>query len=97
MDPFWGTNLDHENAKSVPMQRGARFVLHRSVPMQRGARFSIFDVPMGGPRWVQRWRQKRYRNNGFWMNFKIEGLRRAVSEEHNLQNTLENQYLAPSP
>ena len=23
-DPFWGANLDHEHAKSVPMQRGAR-------------------------------------------------------------------------
>ena len=39
--------------KSVPMERGARFVLHRSVPMERGARFSIFDVPMGGPTWPQ--------------------------------------------
>ena len=48
-----GTQLDHESTKSVPMQRGARFVLHRSVPMQRGARFAFFDVPMGGPRWPQ--------------------------------------------
>ena len=39
--------------KSVPMQRGARFVFCRSVLMQRGARFSFFDVPMGGPTWVQ--------------------------------------------
>ena len=38
-----GTQLDHENTKSVPMQRGARSVLCRSVPMQRGARFLIFD------------------------------------------------------
>ena len=34
--------MGHENAKSVPVQRGARFVLLRSVPMQRGARFLIF-------------------------------------------------------
>ena len=37
-----GTQLDHENAKSVPMQRGARSVFCRSIPMQRGARFLIF-------------------------------------------------------
>ena len=37
-----GTQLDHENRKSVPMQRGARSVFCRSVPMQRGARFLIF-------------------------------------------------------
>ena len=39
-----GTQLDHENAKSVPMQRGARPVFCRSVLMQRGARFLIFGV-----------------------------------------------------
>ena len=39
-----GTQLDHEHAKSVPMQRGARPVFCRSVPMQRGARFFIFGV-----------------------------------------------------
>ena len=37
-----GTQLDHENAKSVPMQRGDRPVFCRSVLMQRGARFFIF-------------------------------------------------------
>ena len=37
-----GTQLDHENTKSVPMQRGARSVFCRSVPIQRGARFLIF-------------------------------------------------------
>ena len=37
-----GTKLDHENAKSVLMQRGARPVFCRSVLMQRGARFLIF-------------------------------------------------------
>ena len=37
-----GTQLDHENTKSVPMQRGARSVFCRSVPVQRGARFLIF-------------------------------------------------------
>ena len=42
-----GTQLDHENAKSVLMQRGARSVFCRSVPMQRGARFLIFgERPM---------------------------------------------------
>ena len=37
-----GTQLDHENTKSVPMQRGDRPVFCRSVLMQRGARFLIF-------------------------------------------------------
>ena len=37
-----GTQLHHENTKSVPMQRGTRSVFCRSVPMQRGARFVIF-------------------------------------------------------
>ena len=39
-----GTQLDHENAKSVPMQRGTRPDFCRSVLMQRGARFLIFGV-----------------------------------------------------
>ena len=51
---FRGTHVGGPiSAKSVPMQRGARFVLRRSVPMQRGARFSFFDVPMGAPAWPQ--------------------------------------------
>ena len=51
---FAGAQVGNQKKfKNVPMQRGARFFLHRSVPMQRGARFSFFDVPMGGPRWVQ--------------------------------------------
>ena len=37
-----GTQWDHENAKSVLMQRGARPDFCRSVLMQRGARFLIF-------------------------------------------------------
>ena len=42
--PIWGINLDHENAKIVPMQRGARSFFCRNAPMQRGARFLIFGV-----------------------------------------------------
>ena len=53
-----GTQLDHENTKSVPMQRGARSVLRRSVPMQRGARFLILGLPFDGPTWTQPGRQK---------------------------------------
>ena len=45
--------MDHENAKIVPMQRGARFVLLQSVPMQRGARFVLLGSPSGGPTWPQ--------------------------------------------
>ena len=37
-----GTQLDHENTKSVPMQLYARPVFFRSIPMQRGVRFLIF-------------------------------------------------------
>ena len=39
-----GTQLDRENMKNVPMQRGARSVFCRSVPMQRGARLLIFGA-----------------------------------------------------
>ena len=39
-----GTQLDHENAKNVPMQRGALSVFCRSVLMQRGTRYLIFGV-----------------------------------------------------
>ena len=41
-----GTQLDHENTKSVPMQRGARSVFCRSVPMQRGALLFFGDRSM---------------------------------------------------
>ena len=51
--PSWRHQLDPKNTKSVPMQRGARFVFCRSVPMQRGARFSILGLPFGGPTWTQ--------------------------------------------
>ena len=50
---LWGPQLDHAETKSVPMQRGARFVFCRSVPMQRGARFSILGLPCGAPTWTQ--------------------------------------------
>ena len=39
-----GTQLDHKNAKSVLMQRGARPDFCRSILMQHGARFLIFGV-----------------------------------------------------
>ena len=42
MGALGGTQLDHENAKSVLMQRGARPDFCRSVLMQCGARFLIF-------------------------------------------------------
>ena len=43
-DPFFGINLEHEYSKSVPMQRGTRFILRRSVPMQRGTRFAFCEM-----------------------------------------------------
>ena len=51
---FRGTHLGGPIwAGSVPMQRGARFVLCRSAPMQRGARFLILGLPFDGPTWTQ--------------------------------------------
>ena len=52
-NPSWATIRDRECSKSVPMQRGARFVFCRSVLMQRGAHFSILGLPLGGPTWTQ--------------------------------------------
>ena len=52
-DLLGGTQLDPKNAKSIPMQRGARSVFRRSVPMQRGARFLILGLPFDGPTLTQ--------------------------------------------
>ena len=51
---FRGTHFGGAiSAKSVPMQRGARFAFCRSAPMQRGARFLILGLPFDGPTWTQ--------------------------------------------
>ena len=61
----FGTNLDRENSKNIPMQRGARFVLCRTVPMQRGACFLILGVPLGGPTWPSEGVRNIYKTNAF--------------------------------
>ena len=59
--------------KSVPMQRGARFVLRRSAPMQRGAHFSILHVPSRAPCCAQAGHPKRYKTNAFLLILKMKG------------------------
>ena len=45
LERFQGTHFGGPiSAKSVPMQRGARFQVFRSVPMQLGARSSLCDM-----------------------------------------------------
>ena len=44
---------------------GVRFFFGGSVPMQRGARFLIFDVHLGGARWAESGRPKHYKTNDF--------------------------------
>jgi hypothetical protein len=73
LGPMLGINLDHENAKSVPVQRGTRPFFCQSVPMQRGTRFFIFDVPSGALCWAQRGRRKRCKTNAFLRVFKKKG------------------------
>ena len=41
------------------------FFFGGSVPMQRGARFLIFDVHLGGARWAESGRPKQYKTNDF--------------------------------
>ena len=43
----------HKKTNRVPMQRDVRSFWRRSILMQLGARFWIFDVPLGGPTWLQ--------------------------------------------
>ena len=64
-NPSWATIRDRECSKSVPMQRGARFVFCRSVLMQRGARFWIFDVPLGVQHGLSEGVRNMYKTNVF--------------------------------
>ena len=59
--------------KSVPMQRGARFVLRRSAPMQRGAIFSILYGTSRAPCYAQTGHPKRYKINVFLLILKMKG------------------------
>ena len=77
--PIWGINLDHENAKIVPMQRGARSFFCRNAPMQRGAHFLIFDFPFGVLCWAQRGHQKPYKTNAFLIIFRMKGMLGAIA------------------
>ena len=67
-----GTQLDHENAKSVPMQRGARPVFCRSVPMQRGARFLIFGERSMVQHGVDEGVKHIYKTNAIMRIFKVK-------------------------
>ena len=65
LDRFRGTHfLGPISAKSVPMQRGARFAFSGSAPMQRGARFWIFDALLGGPTWPSEGVRNIYKPHG---------------------------------
>jgi len=77
--PIWGINLDHENAKIVPMQRGARSFFCRNAPMQRGAHFLISDFPFGVLCWAQRGRQKHCKTNAFLIIFRMKGTLGAIA------------------
>ena len=68
-----GTQLDHENTKSVPMQRGARSVFCRSVPMQRGARFLFFGELSMVQHGVDEGVKNIYKTNVTLHIFKVKG------------------------
>ena len=71
---FEAPNWTIKNAKSVPMQRGARSVFRRSVPMQRGARYLILGLPFE----VQHGRspgvKNNYKTNAILLVFKTKGM-----------------------
>ena len=67
-----GTQLDHENTKSVPMQRGARSVFCRSVPMQRGTRFLIFGDRSMVQHGVDEGVKNIYKTNAILYIFKVK-------------------------
>ena len=67
-----GTQLDHENTKSIPVQRGVRSVFCRSVPMQRGARFLIFGDRSMVQHGVDEGVQNIYKTNAISHIFKVK-------------------------
>ena len=75
-----GTQLDHENTKSVPMQRGARSVFCRSVPMQRGARFLIFGDRSMVQHGVDEGVKNIYKTNVILHIFKVKCTLRAATK-----------------
>ena len=72
-DLFLGSHLDHPDAKNVPMQRGARFILRRSAAMQHGAHFLILHVPSRAQCCAQAGRPKRYKTNVFLLILTMNG------------------------
>ena len=68
-----GTQLDHENTKSVPMQRGARSVFCRSVLMQRGARFLFFGYRSMVQHGLNEGVKNIYKTNVILYIFKVKG------------------------
>ena len=51
--------------------------------MQRGARFSIFDVHLGGARWAESGRPKRYKTSGFLRFLKKKADQQTRDQEQN--------------
>ena len=96
-----GTQLDHENAKSVPMQRGARPVFCRSVPMQRDARFLIFGVRSMVQHGVDEGVKNIYKTNAILHFLKIKaspGAATKMSPKNKIsKKSFENECLERSP
>ena len=65
------------------MQRGVRFFFGGSVPMQRGTRFLIFDVHLGGARWAEPGRPKRYKTIDFSTFLKKKAGQQMNDQEQN--------------
>ena len=82
-----GTQLDHENAISVSMQRGAHSVFCRSVPMRRGARFLFFGDRSMVQHGVDEGVNNIYKTNAIMQSEVHTGSGHQVDpEEQNLQN-----------
>ena len=90
-----GTQLDHENTKSVPMQRGARSVFCRSVPMQRGARFLIFGERSMVQHGVDEGVKNIYKTNAIMHIFKVkctpEAATKWIPKSNICKKTFENE------
>ena len=96
-----GTQLDHENTKSVPMQRGARSVFCRSVPMQRGARFSFFGERSMVQHGVDEGVNNIYKTNVLLHIFKVKctpgAATKWIPKNKILKKRFENECLVRSP
>ena len=84
-----GTQLDYENTKSVPMQRGARSIFCRSISLQCCARFFIFGERSMVQHGVDEGVKNIYKTNAILHIFNLSARRErppSGSQEQNLQN-----------